>query len=126
MEQFIKHKIHNHTFILSGNRCIFWEEKKSLILSDLHLGKTGHFRKNGIAVPQNIYKDDMHRLVDAIQFFKPGNLIIVGDMFHSRENNEMGLFLKWRNDLSSRSSKSHFYFGDKNQLSIKVKEAKQF
>jgi DNA ligase-associated metallophosphoesterase len=38
--------------------------------------------------------------VDAIQFFKPENLIIVGDLFHSRMNKEMDLFLKWRNDLS--------------------------
>ena len=30
---------------------MFWEEEKALIVSDLHFGKTGHFRKSGIAVP---------------------------------------------------------------------------
>lgn len=99
MERFVTHIINNNTFTLSSNRLIFWEEKRTLILSDLHLGKTGHFRKSGIAIPQNIFKEDMHRLVDAIQFFKPDNVIIVGDLFHSKLNKEMDLFVKWRNDL---------------------------
>ena len=36
---------------LNQYRSIFWDKEKSLILSDLHLGKTAHFRKNGIALP---------------------------------------------------------------------------
>lgn len=100
MALFIKHTIGNNHFILHGNRTVFWEQEKILILSDLHLGKTGHFRKSGIAVPHAIMKEDMQRLVDAIQFFKPQQLVIVGDMFHSVENKEHELFLKWRNDLA--------------------------
>ena len=30
---------------LNQYRSIFWDKEKSLILSDLHLGKTAHFRK---------------------------------------------------------------------------------
>ena len=85
---------------LSPNRCIFWEEEKALILSDLHLGKSGHFRKSGIGIPQTIFKDDLHRLFSQIQFFKPKTLIIAGDMFHSTANKELAFFLKWRNDIS--------------------------
>lgn len=100
MALFIKHTIGSNHFILHGNRTVFWEQEKILILSDLHLGKTGHFRKSGIAVPHAVMKEDMQRLVDAIQFFKPQQLVIVGDMFHSVENKEHELFLKWRNDLA--------------------------
>ena len=89
--------------VLHPNRAIFWEEKKALILSDLHLGKTGHFRKAGIAVPQSLYKEDLQRLFSLIQFFNPAELIIVGDLFHSRENKELDLFKKWRSDLLSVS-----------------------
>ncbi len=78
---------------------MFWEEGQALILSDLHLGKTGHFRKNGIAVPQKIYKEDLQRLVELIGYFKPKKIIAVGDLFHSEANKEMDLFLKWRNDF---------------------------
>lgn len=87
--------------ILHPSRVLFWEEESTLILSDLHLGKTGHFRKSGIAVPQNLYKEDLQRLVSLVQYFDPRQLIIVGDLFHSRQNKELDLFSKWRNDLSS-------------------------
>ena len=93
--------LHNESLWLSHERCIFWERERSLILSDLHLGKTGHFRKSGIAVPQNIYKEDLHRLLAQIQYFNATSLIIVGDLFHSSANKEMDLFLKWRKDLAS-------------------------
>ena len=99
MPQFIKHTIQQNDFILHGNRTIFWEQEKILILSDLHIGKTGHFRKNGIGVPTAVTKEDMQRLVDSIQFFKPLQLLIVGDLFHSIENKEHDWFLKWRNDF---------------------------
>jgi uncharacterized protein len=99
MPQFIKHTINQNDFILNSNRTIFWEQEKILILSDLHLGKTGHFRKSGIAVPAAVMKEDMQRFIAAIQFFKPLQVVIVGDLFHSVENKEHELFLKWRNDL---------------------------
>jgi DNA ligase-associated metallophosphoesterase len=79
---------------------MFWEEEKALIVSDLHFGKTGHFRKSGIAIPPSVYKEDLQRLVIQIQYFQPSELIIVGDMFHSHANKELELFLKWRSDLA--------------------------
>ena len=91
--------LHKQTLWLSPARCIYWDEEKALILSDLHFGKTGHFRKEGIGVPQNIFKEDLQRLFTQIQFFKPSTLLIAGDMFHSKANKEIDLFLKWRNDL---------------------------
>lgn len=66
----------------------------------MHFGKSGHFRKEGIGIPQNIYKDDLQRLFAQIQFFKPSSVIITGDMFHSEVNKEINFFLKWRNDIS--------------------------
>ena len=90
---------HNQTLWLSPARCIFWEEESVLIVSDLHFGKSGHFRKSGIGIPQNIYKGDLQRLFSQIQFFKPKILLIAGDMFHSTANKELDFFLKWRNDI---------------------------
>ncbi|MBC7864811.1 MAG: ligase-associated DNA damage response endonuclease PdeM [Bacteroidia bacterium] len=89
------------TLWLSPERCIYWEEQQALIVSDLHFGKTGHFRKSGIPVPQNIYKDDLQRLISQVQHFKPQQLIVVGDLFHSVANKELDLFQRWRNDLSA-------------------------
>lgn len=90
---------HHQTLWLSPARCIFWEEESVLIVSDLHFGKSGHFRKSGIGIPQNIYKEDLQRLFSQIQFFKPKILLIAGDMFHSTANKELDFFVKWRNDI---------------------------
>jgi len=101
MPAIISHQIRDNTFLLSANRAIIWENENTLILSDLHLGKTGHFRKAGIAVPQAVFKEDMQRLFSVIQSYKPEQLIIIGDMFHSKANKEHDFFLKWRKDFDS-------------------------
>ena len=99
MQSPFPYRIQNQQLWLSPERLIFWETEKALIISDLHFGKTGHFRKSGIAVPQSVYKDDLQRLVSQIQYFQPSQLIIVGDFFHSHLNKELELFKKWRDDL---------------------------
>jgi DNA ligase-associated metallophosphoesterase len=99
MQLAIPHRIKDQQLWLSPDRCIFWEEERALILSDLHFGKTGHFRKSGIAVPQSLYQEDLQRLLALIQDFQPRQLLVVGDLFHSRENKELDLFRRWRNDL---------------------------
>jgi uncharacterized protein len=66
----------------------------------MHLGKSGHFRKSGIAIPQSIYKADLQRLMSQLYLFKVDRLIIAGDLTHSTVNKELDLFIKWRKDFS--------------------------
>lgn len=101
MQAPLKHIIHQETFWLSPERSIYWEEERALIVSDLHFGKTGHFRKAGIAVPQHVYKEDLQRLFHQVQYFRPSRLIVVGDLFHSNANKEFDWFNKWRQDHDS-------------------------
>jgi len=100
----VRFQLQQQTLWLSPQRSIFWEEEKRLIVSDIHLGKSGHFRKEGIGIPQTVFKEDLQRLVAQVQFFQPKELIVVGDFFHSRMNNEILLFEKWRKDLGYLSS----------------------
>ncbi len=101
MSEFINFCLQENNFLLTSGRSIFWQEERILILSDVHLGKAGHFRKSGIAIPQSVFKEDMQRLVSQLQYFKPEKLLIVGDLFHSTANKEHEFFLKWRNDFIS-------------------------
>ena len=101
MSGYLSHVIGNDHLIMSAERTLFWESESTLIIADLHVGKTGHFRKEGIGVPQQVYKDDLHRLLSQILFFKAERLIIVGDLTHSSTNKEMDLFKRWRKDFSS-------------------------
>jgi len=97
----IPHIIHEQHFWLSAQRSIYWEEQKTMIVSDTHFGKTGHFRKSGIAVPQQVYKEDLQRFFSLATDLKPERILVVGDFFHSTDNEEHNLFLKWKNDFNS-------------------------
>jgi DNA ligase-associated metallophosphoesterase len=96
---YLPHQIGDNSFILSAGRTLFWENEKCLILSDMHLGKSGHFRKHGIGIPQNMLQEDLFRLSEQIRFFNPPYLIVVGDMFHSYDNKEHELFQKYRKEI---------------------------
>ncbi len=121
MSQYALHTVFNNRFILSADRTMYWEDEKALIVSDLHFGKTGHFRKHGIGIPQNVFKEDLQRLFAAIQYHRAEKIIIVGDMFHSRSNSEHDLFLKWRLDLPQVSF--HLVMGNHDILPGKFYEA---
>jgi DNA ligase-associated metallophosphoesterase len=79
---------------------MFWEDQKTLVLSDMHIGKAAHFRKAGIAIPQQIFQEDMHRLFQQIHFFSPQRIIVTGDLFHSEANLEHDWFSNWRKELA--------------------------
>jgi DNA ligase-associated metallophosphoesterase len=101
MSSYLSHIIGDDHVIMSAERTLFWENESTLIVADVHIGKTGHFRQAGIGVPQQVYKDDLHRLLAQILFFKAARLIIVGDLTHSVANKELDLFRKWRKDFST-------------------------
>ncbi|GAB4244154.1 MAG: ligase-associated DNA damage response endonuclease PdeM [Ekhidna sp.] len=78
---------------LLPERAIFWEKHKLLIVSDLHLGKAGHFRKHGIPVSRKVHLKDLAILNDLIEKWKPEQVMFLGDLFHSFENNEWQDFI---------------------------------
>ena len=101
MQAPVLHTLRGQNLWLSGQRALFWEEEKTLVVSDLHFGKTGHFRKSGIPVPQSVYKEDLQRLVSLLHHFSPSRLLVVGDFFHSHANTELDWFKRWRSDFDS-------------------------
>src|SRR6056297_1069267 len=88
--------ISEHTFELLPDRAVHWHDENTLIISDLHLGKSGHFRKSGIAAPQLINQTNIRRLVSVINRIEPDRLLILGDLFHSDVNREWFQFEEWR------------------------------
>lgn len=92
--------VRNYTFILTNQRAAFWEKEKALILSDLHIGKTAHFRKNGIALANHIMKSDLERLSALIEYFQPEKFIVVGDLLHAGDNSDVDEFCTWKNQYS--------------------------
>ncbi len=84
------------SFLLLPQRAIYSAQHSALILADLHIGKSMHFRKGGIAIPGKVFDEDLLTLNTLIQQHQPQQLIIVGDMFHSHDNVEITLFDLWR------------------------------
>lgn len=91
-----KVQIADETWLLHYEKAIYWENEQTLIVTDIHLGKSGHFRKSGIAAPTAINKKNLDRLSKLINFFKPSEFLILGDLFHSNINKEWFEFENWR------------------------------
>lgn len=76
-------------------RAIFWPKREILIVSDLHLGKAGHFRKHGIAISTKVHLHDIQNLEVLIDWIQPKEVFFLGDLFHSYENCEWKDFLNF-------------------------------
>jgi uncharacterized protein len=78
----------NETFILLPQKAMFRPALAQLILSDVHLGKTTHFRKSGIPLPQTAYLKDIDKLHFLLNRWRPKSVLLLGDLFHSDYNKE--------------------------------------
>lgn len=85
----------NQNLLLLPEKAIFWKSQQSLIVSDLHLGKAGHFRKHGIPVSGKIHFTDLKVLEMLLKAYKPEKVLLLGDLFHSLKNNEWNDFLRF-------------------------------
>ena len=88
-------KVKENHFILHPSGAVFWEEKKTLLLADVHLGKVAHFRKNGIAVPRKAEGAFYQKITALLLEFTIDRILFLGDLFHSFQNNEWLLFTAW-------------------------------
>lgn len=89
-------QLQQQTLLLLPQKAIYWQQEKALIVADVHLGKVGHFRKAGIAVPRDMEQDDLAILSDLVHEHRPEKIIFLGDLFHSDMNNDWEWFAMWR------------------------------
>jgi DNA ligase-associated metallophosphoesterase len=84
-----------HSFTVLVERCLYWASEKVLIISDVHLGKSNHFRKSGIALSLGVELSDLGKITALIHQWKPEKVIFLGDLFHSNQNAQWDLFAEW-------------------------------
>jgi DNA ligase-associated metallophosphoesterase len=94
--QTLEKTLRNQTLVFTNQRALFWNEQKTLIISDLHIGKTAYFRKNGIPIPADILEKDLERLDILVENFDAEQLLIVGDFLHAGKNKDFEIFENWR------------------------------
>jgi uncharacterized protein len=84
-----------HTFTVLVERSLYWEVEGTLIISDVHLGKSNHFRKSGIALSLGAELSDLNKITLLIQTYQPKRVVFLGDLFHSNHNAQWDLFAVW-------------------------------
>lgn len=80
---------------LLPERAVWDARHRTLMVADVHLGKAGHFRSQGIAIPPDANKENLARLSRLLTSHKPKTLLILGDLFHSWLNQEWNQFVEW-------------------------------
>jgi DNA ligase-associated metallophosphoesterase len=81
---------------LLPEKALYSSRHKTLLAADIHLGKVGHFRLAGIALPGGLAEADLITLDKILNEYDIENIMILGDLFHSGVNYDMNLFAKWR------------------------------
>ena len=78
-------KIHfsGEEFTLHPDRILWWPVANTLLLADVHLGKSATFREHGLQIPEGGSDTDLQRLGEHLAAFRPTDVIVVGDLFHS-------------------------------------------
>lgn len=86
----------HQNLLLLPEKAVFWVQEQTLIIADIHLGKVGHFRKAGIAIPKSLEQDDLAELSDLIHRYSPQKILFLGDLFHSELNKDWEWLVLWR------------------------------
>ena len=96
-----EHTVADQSLLLTPYKALFWKNEETLVISDVHLGKAGHFRKHGIALPQSSNDENLSRIDHLISVYQPSTILFLGDLFHSEKNAEWYTFKEWRLKYSS-------------------------
>lgn len=93
MKSAVSFEIAGSKLFLHPSKALYIESCKTLVISDLHIGKSEHFRKNGILIPRLTNKNNFWKLVEVIDEFCPENILFLGDIAHSQYNREWEEFV---------------------------------
>lgn len=91
----LEYQFLDQTLLLLPEKAIYWKDKRMLILADVHLGKAGHFRKSGIPISDLVHSKDIYTIEKLINEFQPGEVVFLGDLFHSDHNQGWEIFRRW-------------------------------
>lgn len=91
-----------HAFSLLPERAVWWPAADTLLVADLHLGKSADFRLRGIPVPEGDSLETLERLGQLVKHRKAARVLILGDLFHGPAANlpeVQSLFRSWLADF---------------------------
>lgn len=72
-----------HELILLPQRAIYWPAEGTLLIADLHLGKTQTFWAAGVPMPAGVLEADLARLDELLRGTECHRIIVLGDLLHA-------------------------------------------
>ncbi len=84
---------------LLPERALWWPQRRTLFIADLHLGKAATYRALGQPVPGGTTQENLDRLSALIVRHSPHQLIFLGDFLHAaaaRTASVMAALAQWR------------------------------
>lgn len=69
---------------LLPEKAIYWPARRTLIVSDLHIGKAAAFRAAGVPVPEQTTAATLDRLTRAVERTESERILCLGDLLHAR------------------------------------------
>ncbi|MEM6337748.1 MAG: ligase-associated DNA damage response endonuclease PdeM, partial [Bacteroidota bacterium] len=79
---------------------LFWPDRQTLFVADLHLGKASTFQARGVPMPGGDAKADLDVLSDALMDTNARRLVILGDLYHTaagrRDGTTDDALTEWR------------------------------
>ncbi len=77
-------QVRSLTLQLLAERAVYLPEQRSLLVADLHVGKSETFQRFGIPISTQVSQTTLDRLVQLCDRLRPERLFILGDWFHSK------------------------------------------
>ncbi|HEY9645185.1 MAG TPA: ligase-associated DNA damage response endonuclease PdeM [Chroococcidiopsis sp.] len=77
-------KLLGTTLRLLPERALYLSQQNLLLVSDVHLGKSENFQALGVPIPNSVNQASLDRLHRLCMQLQPDQLIILGDLFHSK------------------------------------------
>jgi DNA ligase-associated metallophosphoesterase len=77
-------ELHGEQLLLHADKALIWPRRRTLLVADVHLGKSDVLRRHGVAVPSGSTDRDLQRLGDLIRAHAIERLVVLGDLVHSR------------------------------------------
>lgn len=91
MDSSLSLTLEDEEFIFDCRRTIYWPRRKIMLATDLHWGKTDFFQKHGIAIPDQVFEEDLKRLSQVINDYEVKTLVVLGDLIHHEKSLSHGL-----------------------------------
>jgi DNA ligase-associated metallophosphoesterase len=88
-------EITGNTLWLLPSKALYQPREQRLFVADPHFGKTDHFRKSGIPVPDGPDATNYAMLERVLEAYAVADVYFLGDLFHSYHNQGWETFAEW-------------------------------